>query len=42
MQSFLFLMVIKAIKQGMATDYCLTLKRLKREARRRLKNLRKN
>jgi hypothetical protein len=36
-------MVIKAVRRGVATDtdYCLTLKRLKREARRRLKNVRK-
>jgi len=26
-------MVIKAVRRGVATDYCLTLKRLKREAR---------
>jgi len=32
-------MVIKAVRRGVATDYCLTLKRLKREARRRLKKL---
>jgi hypothetical protein len=35
--------VIKAVRRGVATDYCLTLKRLKREARQRqhLKKVRK-
>jgi hypothetical protein len=35
------IMVIKAVRRGVATDYRLTLRRLKREARRRLKNLSK-
>jgi len=35
------IMVIKAVRRGVASDYRLTLKRLNREARRRLTNLRK-
>jgi len=37
----LCIMVIKAVRRGVATDYRLTLRRLKHEARRRLKNLSK-
>ena len=33
------IMVIKVVRQGMVMDYCLALKRLKREVRRRLKKL---
>jgi len=33
--------VFKAVRRGVATDYCLTIKRVRRKARRRLNNLRK-